>query len=88
VVSAYRLIDAEKANYSISLLCRVLRVSRSGYYDWKERLPSKRNKEDAALTVTRSRRSTSVAEGPMAIRECTPSLERWECVALASVLPS
>jgi putative transposase len=49
-VSAYRLIDAEKASYPISLLCRVLGVSRSGYYDWKDRLPSKRDRENAALT--------------------------------------
>jgi putative transposase len=33
-VSCYRLIDAEKASYPISVLCRVLKVSRSGYYDW------------------------------------------------------
>jgi hypothetical protein len=25
-VSAYRLIDAEKANYPVSVLCRVLKV--------------------------------------------------------------
>lgn len=46
----FKLIDAEKADYSISLLCRVLKVSRSGYYDWKNRPPSKRDREDAALT--------------------------------------
>lgn len=45
----FKLIDAEKANYSISLLCRVLRVSRSGYYDWKDRPPSERDRENAAL---------------------------------------
>jgi putative transposase len=28
----------------------VLRVSRSGYYDWKNRPPSKRSQQDAALT--------------------------------------
>ncbi len=45
----FKLIDAEKANYSISLLCRVLRVSRSGYYDWKDRPPSERDSENTAL---------------------------------------
>jgi putative transposase len=49
-VSAYRLIDAEKASYPISLLCRVLEVSRSSYYDWQDRPPSKRDRENAALT--------------------------------------
>ncbi len=48
-MSAYRLIEAEEANYPISLLCRMLRVSRSGYYDWKSRSPSKRDREDARL---------------------------------------
>jgi putative transposase len=49
-VSTYRLIDAEKANYSVSMLCEVLKVSRSGYYDWKERPPSRRDRENANLT--------------------------------------
>jgi putative transposase len=50
VSSCYRLIDAEKANYPVSLLCKVLKVSRSGYYDWKDRPPSKRATENATLT--------------------------------------
>jgi putative transposase len=49
-VRLFKLIDAEKANYPISLLCKVFRVSRSGYYDWKERSPSKRSRENAELT--------------------------------------
>src|SRR5688572_26535427 len=32
------------------MLCKVLKVSRSGYYDWKNRPPSKRATENAALT--------------------------------------
>jgi putative transposase len=49
-VRLFELIDAEKASYPISLLCRVLKVSRSGYYDWKDRSLSKRAKENALLT--------------------------------------
>jgi putative transposase len=49
-VSAYRLIEAEKATYPVSVLCRVLKVSRSGYYDWKDRSPSKRDRENTALS--------------------------------------
>ena len=33
----YQFIAAEKANHSIALMCRVLEVSRSGYYDWWRR---------------------------------------------------
>lgn len=35
----YRFIAVEKANYPITVLCRVLRVSRSGFYDWCHRTP-------------------------------------------------
>jgi putative transposase len=49
-VSAYKLIDAERASFPVSALCKVLKVSRSGYYDWKERSPSRRSREDAALS--------------------------------------
>ena len=48
-MSRYRLIDAEKANFPVRVLCRVLGVSRSGYYDWKGRSPSRRSRQDAAL---------------------------------------
>ncbi|MEV4880788.1 IS3 family transposase [Streptomyces cyaneofuscatus] len=33
---SYRLIHAEKANYPVVLLCRVLHVARSSCYAWRE----------------------------------------------------
>lgn len=48
-MSAFRLIDAEKANYPVAALCRMLGVSKSGYYAWRGRTPSKRNRENAVL---------------------------------------
>lgn len=48
-MSCFRLIDAEKASYPVAVLCRILEVSRSGYYAWRDRPPSARQRQDAAL---------------------------------------
>jgi putative transposase len=45
----YRLIGAEKAQHSVSLLCEVLGVSRSGFDAWLKRRPSKRWVTDVRL---------------------------------------
>jgi putative transposase len=43
------MISAEKASTPISVCCRLLGVSRSGYYDWERRAPSDRTLTDAWL---------------------------------------
>jgi putative transposase len=51
----YRLIEAEKSEHRISRLCRVLGVTRQGYYAWRRRGPSLRQLGDdelARLIVT------------------------------------
>lgn len=45
----FRFIAAEKANHAVSLLCRVLEVSRSGFYAWRSRGPSTRAIRDAEI---------------------------------------
>ena len=46
---AVQLISAEKARTPISMACRLLGVSRSGYYEWAVNVPSARAREDAEL---------------------------------------
>lgn len=48
-MSRYRLIEAEKTSFPIHLMCRLLGVSRSGYYGWRGRPPSPTNRADGAL---------------------------------------
>ena len=51
----YRLIEAEKSEHRISRLCKVLGVTRQGYYAWRRRGPSLRQLADdelAKLIVT------------------------------------
>ena len=45
----FGFIDVEKASYPMRILCRVLQVSRSGYYAWRTRKPSARDLADERL---------------------------------------
>ena len=49
VRSAYEFIKAHRDQYSVQMLCRVLEVAPSGYYDWLLQPISNRAREDARL---------------------------------------
>ena len=59
----FAFVLAEKAFYPITVLCRVLEVSRSGFHAWCKRPPSPRVRSDAQLAAqvaavhTRSRKT-------------------------------
>lgn len=46
----YQFIHEHQQEYPVRKLCQVLRVSRSGYYDWIDRPPSARSQRQAELT--------------------------------------
>ena len=45
----FKFIDAEKRTYPLAMLCRVMQVSRGGYYAWRNREPSAWSQRDAEL---------------------------------------
>jgi putative transposase len=45
----FELIHAERESIPVARACRVLGVSRSGYYQWRSRPPCTRSTEEAAL---------------------------------------
>src|SRR4030042_4395839 len=45
----YRFIQDQRGQFPIAKLCTVLKVSPSGFYDWRKRTPSTREQENQRL---------------------------------------
>jgi putative transposase len=57
--------------YPLSVLCRVLAVSASGYHAWRNRPPSRRARDEARLEIEikAAHRRTRETYGPERLRE-------------------
>src|SRR5215212_4727863 len=58
----YTFIVSQKANYRVSVMCRALKVSKSGFYGWRDRPPSARARADAVLSEKIARIHTDSRE--------------------------
>ena len=45
----FRLVDAAKKEFPVQRLCKVLGVSQSGYFAWRTRPASRRQREDMVV---------------------------------------
>ena len=80
----FGFIAAEKAAFPVRLLCRMLRVSRAGFYAWQARPPAPRAREDerlgleiAAIHVeSRHRYGSPRIHAELADRGCRTSRKR------------
>ena len=50
-MTRFRFVEAEAAQFPVSLLCRVVGVTRQGFYAWKRRPPSARELADRKLSA-------------------------------------
>ena len=48
----FAFIAAEKACFPVALMCRLLAVSRAGFYAWRRRPVARRTRQDGILAVT------------------------------------
>lgn len=77
-----------KGEYPVRLLCELLAVSRSGYYRWQERRPTKRQRDDARLAAqiaaahTRSRKNYGAPRIVEELREEGTPISKRRCARL------
>jgi transposase InsO family protein len=67
----YAFIESHRAQFCLSALCRVLRVSRSGYYEQRARPSSVRSQVDDALTQ-------QIEQIHRQYRACLGALKTWQ----------
>jgi putative transposase len=47
----YQFIEEHRDQYPVTLMCRILEVTRSGYYEWRKQPLSARKMADLLLLV-------------------------------------
>jgi hypothetical protein len=45
----YEFMDEQRERFKLKNMCRVLKVSRSGYYAWRSRIPSERQRANEGM---------------------------------------
>lgn len=71
----YAFIRSAQSAHHVAMLCRVLGVSRSGFYDWQRRKPSRRSQNDKTL-VTRIDEIQQTSRHAYGYRKSWAALER------------
>jgi putative transposase len=75
----FSFIDAKRAGFPVACLCESLEVSQSGYFAWKYRPASERQRKDRVLLAL-SARAFACRRTLMGARACM--LISWRMVSL------
>jgi len=65
-------VSANQAKVPVHTMCRVLKVSASGYYAWLGRAPSRRSIDDAVL-LERIRAIHAESDATYGMHACAPN---------------
>jgi hypothetical protein len=80
VTAKYAFIASEEGNHSVTSLCRWSKVSRSGYYAWRDRTPSATARRREALAA-QIRSCFDSSDGTYGYRRVCAQLRRQGTVA-------
>ena len=72
----YKFIHHNRSMFGVEKMCRVLRLSRSGYYAWIDRPESNRDRENRIL-VLKIRKSHGLSEKIYGCPRITDDLVKW-----------
>ena len=82
----FRLIDAAEKDFPVQRLCKVLGVSSSGYFAWKDRPACRRQRDDMVL-LAHAVRPSPCRTGPTAVHGWCTSCVRTASQSAAGVSP-
>jgi len=73
----YGFIDKYRSTHAVEMMCRILRVTRSGYYAWKKRGESRRKRRDTVL-LEKIRESYRESRGRYGSPNIHEDLRQWD----------
>lgn len=79
MTAKYAFIETEEGNYPVTSMCRWARVSRSGYYDWRDR-PQSATAARREILAAEVRFAFDHSDGTYGYRRVHAQLVRWGSV--------
>lgn len=85
----FRFVQEHRETFRVGKMCEVLKVSRSGFYAWRKRQPSRRVREDETIAEqvrAVHRESSGIYGSPRVYRELRKRGESWGRHRIARIM--